>query len=146
MFHWFKARQNKNLPDYWLRYKECFLKKLPENINETKYVGLDTQTTGIDFNNDRICSIGAVGVYGNVIDIADSFEVYIQQAKFNPKSVEIHGLLKDGTVKKITEHDTIVQFLDYVQNSVIVAHHAHFDITMINEALKRNGLPKLQNK
>src|SRR5690606_24531017 len=85
-------------------------------------------------------------VAGNVIDIANSFEVYIHQDKFDPKSVEIHGLLKDGTVKKITEHDAIVQFLDYVGNSVIVAHHAHFDITMINEALRRNNLPKLKNE
>lgn len=146
MFHWFRTRRKKNLPDYWLRYKECFFKKLPENINETEFVVLDTETTGFDFKNDRILSIGAVTVVGNVIDIANSFEIYIHQDKFDPKSVEIHGLLKDGTVKKITEHDAIVQLLDYVRNSVIVAHHAYFDITMINEALKRNDLPKLMNK
>jgi len=146
MLHWFRIRQKKNLPDYWLRYKEYFLKKLPENINETKFVVLDTETTGFDFKKDRILSIGAVTVDGNIIDIANSFEVYIHQDKFDPKSAEIHGLLKDGSVKKITEHDAIIQLLDYVRNSVIVAHHAYFDITMINEALRRNNLPKLKNK
>src|SRR5690606_24816738 len=103
MLHWLRIRQKKNLPDYWLRYREFFSKKLPENIHETDFVVLDTETTGFDFKNDRILSIGAVTVAGNIIDIANSFEVYIHQDRFDPKSVEIHGLLKDGTVKKITE-------------------------------------------
>ena len=38
------------------------------------------------------------------------------------------------------------QFLAYVQNAVLVAHHAAFDVAMINNALRRNGLPKLKNK
>ena len=36
--------------------------------------------------------------------------------------------------------------LNYVENSVLVAHHAAFDIAMINNALKRMELPKLKNK
>jgi len=146
MFHWFSIKQKKNLSGHWIRYKECLSKKVPENINEVEFVVLDTETTGFDFKSDRILSIGAVTVAGNVIDIANSFEVYIYQDKFDPKSVEIHGLLKDGTVKKLTEQEAIIQFLDYVQNSVIVAHHANFDITMINEVLRRHNLPKLKNK
>ena len=146
MFHWFSIKQKKNLPDYWIRYKDSFSQKLHENISEVEFVVLDTETTGFDFKSDRILSIGAVKVAGNVIDIANSFEVYIHQDKFDPKSVEIHGLLKDGTVKKLTEQEAIIQFLDYVQNSVIVAHHANFDITMINEVLRRHNLPKLKNK
>lgn len=57
----------------------------------------------------------------------------------------IHGILQEN-LNDAKETDVIVDFLAYLGNSVIVAHHAHFDVTMINFALRRLGLPKLKNK
>jgi DNA polymerase-3 subunit epsilon len=36
--------------------------------------------------------------------------------------------------------------LEYIKDAVLVAHHAAFDVAMINFALKRMNLPKLKNK
>ena len=46
----------------------------------------------------------------------------------------------------MTEEEALKQFLAYIGNAVLVAHHASFDINMINQMLKREGLPKLKNK
>lgn len=80
------------------------------------------------------------------MDVGDSFEVYIQQEKFNASTVEIHGILKEGSITKLPEKEAIVQFLEYIKDAILIAHHASFDITMINHTLKRLGVPKLKNK
>ena len=146
MLRWFKKNKSNQFPDFWKNYINTFTNKLSENINEIRFVVLDTETTGFNFKEDRILSIGAVTILNNSIDITDSFEVYVEQEKFNPKTVEIHGLLKQGPLIKVNEQEACEQFLQFLGNSIIVAHHAHFDVTMINYALKRLGLPKLKNK
>lgn len=146
MFTFFQKKQ-KDYPDYWLAYEECFREKNGPEIFNTRFVALDTETTGFHYKNDRVLSIGAVSVMQNTISVADVFEIYIRQDTFNPETVKIHGLLReDRRVDAVSEEEAIQQFLDYIGNAVLVAHHANFDLTMLNTALKRMGLPKLKNQ
>ncbi|MFD0862479.1 PolC-type DNA polymerase III [Sungkyunkwania multivorans] len=140
-----RKRKRSELPDFWLAYESHFADKKHASIDETRFVVLDTETTGFDFTKDRILSIGAVSVRKQTIAVADVFEVYILQDHFNPKTVEIHGILKEEKLNKVEELDALKMFLDYVKGAIIVAHHAYFDITMINRALKRHHLPSLKN-
>lgn len=143
MINWFK---HKDYPDYWNSYKQEFKKKSEKKIKKVRFVVFDTETTGLDLKKDKILSIGAISVKGNTIDVSDSFEVYLNQEKFNRDSVEIHGIIKKGNYKKIDEEEALKQFLAYIKNSILVAHHAAFDVAMINQMLKKYNLPKLKNK
>ena len=143
MIKWFK---HKDYPDYWNTYSNHFQKNTTKNLNSTRFVVFDTETTGLDTSTDRILSIGAISVIGNTIDVADSFEIYLKQDTFKAETVEIHGILKEGSITKFEEKEAIIKFLDYIKNAVLVAHHAAFDVAMINESLKRLELPKLKNK
>ncbi|MAM17758.1 MAG: DNA polymerase III subunit epsilon [Gramella sp.] len=134
-----------NLPKFYKDYAAS-LENMPSAISETRFVVFDTETTGLDPNEDRILSIGAVSVKNFQIDISENLELYLQQDFFNPESVKIHGLIQNEKFEKISEEKAIEQFLDYSHGSVLVAHHAGFDVKMINRALKRMGLPKLRNK
>ncbi|MDT0648383.1 3'-5' exonuclease [Zunongwangia sp. F260] len=146
IFNWFKKKEPQDLPDFWNTYAKNFDQKLPEKISDVRFVVLDTETTGFDFREDRMLCIGAVSVQHNQVDMADNFEIYIEQEKFNPESVEIHGIIKNEKVATLSEEEAVKHFLNYIENAVLVAHHANFDITMINKALKRMGLPKLKNR
>ncbi|MCF8715352.1 3'-5' exonuclease [Joostella atrarenae] len=139
-------KKSENYPDYWKRYEEKFQEKLPEYIDENTFVILDTETTGFDFEKDRILCIGAVTLKDNTIAITDALEIYIHQEKFNPETVKIHGIIKNDAAYALTEEEAIIKFLAYIENAVLVAHHANFDIGMLNQSLKRLGLPKLKNK
>ena len=141
MFPWLK-KTYQNLPEYWKTYESMFETKQEKPF---RYVVLDTETTGFDRLKDRILSIGSVAIIGQDIAVDHTFEVYVKQDVFNPKTVEIHGLLKEEKLKTISEKEAMKQFLEYLGNAIIVAHHAAFDITMLNEALIRQGLPKLKN-
>lgn len=143
MLSWLKHNK---YPEYWKNYSKLFTTRAKKTLETTRFVVFDTETTGLNLNEDRILSIGAISLMGNTIDVAHSFEVYIKQELFNAETVEIHGILKSGNIKKIEEQKAIIKFLDYIKNSVLVAHHTAFDVTMFNQCLKRMGLPKLKNK
>ncbi len=141
----FNKRQ-RPLPDFWKSYEKSFRKKLPDTITDNRFVALDTETTGFDLKKDRVLCIGAVSVLNNVIDLNDSLELYLHQDTFNPKTVEIHGIIQEEQFEQISAIEAIQEFLAYLKNAVIVAHHAYFDITMINNMLARHDLPMLKNK
>jgi DNA polymerase-3 subunit epsilon len=145
MFNLLKKKSD-NLPEFWYEYEAKFQKKLPEKIEDTRFVVFDTETTGFNIKKDRMLSIGAIAINNKSIDIADGFEEYISQETFNPKTVKIHGIIQNERIDCLSEEKAVKAFLEYIGNSVLVAHHASFDIGMFNEALARMGLPKLKNK
>lgn len=145
MFSIFK--KNKDYPAFWMDYQKEFQNHLPQTIEENTFVVFDTETTGFDIKNDRILSIGALKVHQKTIDVSMLFERYVNQNTFNPKTVPIHGIIKDDLNKSnTTEEDAVKEFLSYIGNAVLVAHHVAFDVGMINRVLYRMGLPKLKNK
>ncbi|WBL23559.1 3'-5' exonuclease [Zunongwangia sp. HRR-M8] len=146
MINWFKKDESE-LPEFWQKYSAKFSKDQKEQpINDTTFVVLDTETTGFDQEKDRILSIGCVKVVNNKLLVSNSFEIYLKQEAFNPDTVEIHGLIKHERFETFTEEKALRLFLKYIGNAVLVAHHAGFDINMINAAMKRNHLPKLKNR
>jgi DNA polymerase-3 subunit epsilon len=126
--------------------KKSIDETLLQSIESTRFVVLDTETTGFDYDNDRILCIGAVVLINNAISIPDCFEIYIHQDHYDKNSAQIHGILKDWVMDKPTELEALQQFLDFLGDSIIIAHHTAFDVTMINRALERNSLPPLTNK
>ncbi len=146
-FNWlFKKKQN--FPDFWNDYLHAFnpnIKK-QEPITNTRFIAFDTETTGFNKKEDRILSIGAVAFVGKTIQVNNSLELYLEQDIFKPESVKIHGLMKTGSLDKVTELEAIKLFLAYIKNDVLIAHHANFDRNMMNEMLLRHGLGKLKNK
>ncbi|GGW41465.1 3'-5' exonuclease [Arenibacter certesii] len=132
-------------PKFWEDYAQSFEQKLPTDLNEIRFVVLDTETTGFDYIHDRILSIGALTLQNKMIEVSRNLELYLEQDHHNADSIKIHGILKSEAIYRISEEDALQQLLAYLQNAVIIAHHAVFDLNMINKALERNGLPKLKN-
>lgn len=130
--------------NFWKKEEKLFDET--RTIEETRFVVLDTETTGFDYETDRILCIGALILQNGIISIQDSFEVYIEQDHYDKATAQIHGILKAFVIQRPTELEALQQFLAFLGDSVIIAHHTIFDVTMINKALARNGLPELANK
>lgn len=133
-----------SLFNFWKKEENLFDENM--TIEETRFVVLDTETTGLDYTQDRILCIGALVLQNGVIRLEESFETYIEQEHYDTTTAQIHGILKDFILKRPSELEALQQFLSFLGDSIIIAHHTIFDITMINEALKRNDLPELTNK
>ena len=144
MIRFFKKKQ---VPEFWQKhlYKVRNSQKYA-NFENIRFVAIDTETTGFDYNNDRILCIGAVAIKNNKILVSDSIEIYIKQDVFNKETVKIHGIRKDGNEIKFSEEEALIKFIDYLDDGVIVAHHTAFDINMINQALKRLNVGPLESK
>ncbi len=154
MFDFFKKRFKKqpdHLPAFWATYLALFEDRFAKNCSfrDFRFVVFDTETTGFDLKNDRVCQIGAVAVQNNTIQLRDFFDTLVYQDTGGGSKVkEIHGL-RDKTIQTgMDEKKAVEAFIQYLGNAVIVAHHAAFDIGMINQSLKRHFGPgfKLKNK
>ncbi|WP_428228845.1 3'-5' exonuclease [Flavobacterium sp.] len=133
-----------SLLNFWKKEDNFFDENI--TIEATRFVVLDTETTGFDYDNDRILCIGALVLQNGIISIQDSFEIYIEQDHYDKSTAQIHGILKAFVIQRPSEQEALEQFLAFLGDSIIIAHHTVFDVTMINRALERNGLPLLTNK
>lgn len=144
MIRFFKK---KLYPEFWRNHLEKVQNSQKyANFENIRFVALDTETTGFDYENDRILCIGAIAVKNNKILVSDSVEIYIKQDIFNKETVKIHGIRKDGNETKLSEEEAIIKFINYLDDAVIVGHHTAFDVNMINMALKRLKAGYLESK
>ena len=143
--------KNSKLPERIHKYLTINKSEIPFNSHgrssNIRYVVFDSETTGLDLEA-KILSIGGVEVIGNSILIENSFYEIIQYEYLSEKkkeSIGIHGILPAESYSGRKLDSVIMDFLDYIQNSVLVAHHADFDIGLINKFLYQNYSFKLLN-
>jgi DNA polymerase-3 subunit epsilon len=137
------------VPAFWEAYLEAnrqpFPKKLP--LDEVCFVVFDTETTGLNPRSDRLLSIGAVKVMGNKILTDAPFERTIRQEHLphHREAIGVHGILPGQSLAGQDEMQALEEFLSYIGNAVLVGHHLRFDVSILNEALKKRHAGKLRN-
>lgn len=108
-------------------------------LDSTRFVVLDVETSGLNLARDRLIAIGAVAVTNGRIDMADSFEVVLQQTESSShENILIHGIGGSAQRNGVPPVDALLDFLDYMQQSPLVAFHVTFDETMICRALRQH--------
>lgn len=133
----------------WEAYAGHFSKRqnLRMPMETQRFVVLDTETTGLNPKLDRILCVGAIAVQNWQIRMQDSLEIYVRQ-NYAPAQgeVAIHGILPVEKANMVEEADAIYKFLNYVGDAILIGHHIRFDVSILNQALKRLHLPALKNK
>lgn len=116
------------------------------SLREQRWVVLDLETTGLNLNKDRVLSIGAVVIEDGAIDFSQQFERTLQctDVKLGP-SVLIHGIGPSAIAAGSDPALALVEFMEYVGDSPILAFHAPFDQHMLGRALKDHLGYKLQH-
>jgi len=104
---------------------------------------IDTETTGFDFNDDKVIEIAAMKV-NTEWEIVDTFEQLIDPKRdIPPESSAIHHLTARDLVDKPTMEEVYPALKEFVGNTVLVAHNAPFDSGMLPE-LDNNWLCSLR--
>lgn len=106
------------------------------DLNETDFVVFDLETTGAKAPPCRVTEIGAFRVSGG--KIVDEYQTLINPRMPIPAFIaELTGI-SDDMVKSAPEFNEIAEeFLEFVGDSVLVAHNAQFDIRFINHEIGR---------
>ncbi len=107
---------------------------------------LDLETTGLNLNKDHVVSIGAVVIEDGAIDFRQMFERTLQypQVKLGP-SVLIHGIGPSAIAAGSEPAEALLDLMEYIGDSPVLAFHAPFDQHMLGRALKDHLGFKLQH-
>jgi DNA polymerase-3 subunit epsilon len=109
-------------------------------------VVLDLETTGLNLNRDQVLSIGAVVIEDGAIDLSQQFERTLLRSdhKVSP-SVLIHGLGPSAIAAGCDPADALLDLMEFVGSSPMMAFHAAFDRHMLGRALKDSLGYRLQH-
>jgi DNA polymerase-3 subunit epsilon len=114
-------------------------------LDRVRFVALDSETTGLNPDTDRLISIGAVAVQHGDIVLEDSFEAMLRIER-NTSAVTVHGITRDETRGGLDEPEAVERFLRYLQDGVIVGHHIGHDISTLNAACRRHWGFEIRNR
>ncbi len=99
---------------------------------------LDTETTGLDpFDGHRVVEIGCVELL-NRIPTGASFHRYLNPERDMPEGAfKVHGLSADFLKDKPLFVDVVEEFMEFIGDSVLIAHNASFDYGFLCAELDR---------
>ncbi|MDO5128016.1 MAG: PolC-type DNA polymerase III [Eubacteriales bacterium] len=107
---------------------------------DTEYVVFDIETTGLSPRFNKIIEIGAVRIRdGKITDTYNQFinpEIPIPYSITKLTSITDNMVMEAPTIEKV-----LPEFLDFVGDSVLVAHNAAFDTGFIREFAKKQEIP-----
>jgi DNA polymerase III subunit epsilon len=109
-------------------------------LSELPAVALDTETTGLDPNNDRVISIGAVRLHGARLYRSQTLNMLVNPGRSIPnRTIAIHGI-SNAMVSDAPLFDQIAdRVLDYAGGLVLIGHHIDFDVAMLRSETQRCG-------
>ena len=106
---------------------------------DTTYCVLDLETTGLSFRTEKITEVGIMKVQNG--EVIDSFSCFVNPEKPIPsKVVEVTNITDDMVKDAETIDKVMPKILEFVGDSVLVAHNADFDIGFLKYNAKQLGL------
>ena len=109
---------------------------LSDSVSESRYVVVDVETSGLSLQDDKLISIGAVAVINGKVALGDSFYIVLQQQAASEKgNILLHGIGTAEQLEGVPPGDALLDFLEYLGKSPLIAFHVTFDETMIRRAL-----------
>ncbi len=108
-------------------------------LRQQRWVVVDLETSGLNMNRDQVLSIGAVVIEDGAIDLSQQFErtLLCPNHKVSP-AVLIHGLAPSAIAAGSEPVQALLDFMEFVGESPLLAFHAPFDQHMLSRALKEN--------
>ena len=107
---------------------------------------LDIETTGLEFKEGhRIIEIGCIEL--NKKEVGSTYHEYINPSKTLAKdNIKIHGITNEYLTDKPIFEEIADAFLEFIQDSYIVAHNASFDIGFLNFELEKLSKPTISKE
>ena len=110
-----------------------------QNLEDTTYCVLDLETTGLSFRTEKITEIGIMKVKNH--EVIDEFCTFVNPEKPIPQRVvEVTNITDDMVKNAPTIEEVLPKVLEFVGDSVLVAHNADFDIGFLKHNCTELGL------
>jgi DNA polymerase III subunit epsilon len=98
---------------------------------------LDTETTGLSAEKDRIVEIACVELK-NHIPTKNIFHTFLNpETKVSADAFSVHGYSDEFLSNKPKFKDIAKDFLNFIKDKKLIIHNADFDLGFLNNELKR---------
>jgi len=108
-------------------------------LDEANLVVFDVETTGLDSKLDRIIEIGAQKIRGNKT-IGEFSTLIRPDVPISDDVTRMTGITEEMLADQPCIEEILPEFIDYFGDSILVAHNAEFDISMLKAACSRIGV------
>jgi DNA polymerase-3 subunit epsilon len=113
-------------------------------VNESRWVMLDVETSGLDPHHDRLLAIAAIALRVDwerkrlSVDLGDSFEVVLRQEQVTAAkdNILLHGIGVQRQREGMAPEAALEAFAGFIWQSPLLAFHAAFDQAMIARHMK----------
>lgn len=114
-------------------------------VNNLEFCVFDLETTGGNHKSDKIIEIGLVKIKN--LKIIEQKNFLIQPEIKIPDFIQKLTNITPNDVKTAPLiEDVIDEVLQFMGDSILVAHNTSFDVPFFNSVLERLGKPELKNK
>ena len=107
-----------------------------------RQIFLDTETTGLSpESGDRIIEIGCVEMVNRRLS-GRNLHIYVNPERANHEdALKVHGITDEFLADKPPFGAIADELIEYLSGAEIIIHNASFDISFLDEELKRIGRP-----
>lgn len=114
------------------------------SVSEVTFTAFDFETTGLEPAVHRIVEFGAAQFRNR--EIRDTFEALVNPGvTIDGDAGRISGISNEMVQDKPAVETMFAPFLDFLGESVLVAHNAAFDVGFLRAGLDLAGLPPIRN-
>jgi DNA polymerase-3 subunit epsilon len=107
-----------------------------------RWVVVDTETSGLDPEHDRLLAIGAVAVDDDGILLDDSFEIVLKGDRAgDAANIVVHGIGHGAQAAGVPVHGALEAFSAWAADAPRVGFHSDFDRAVLRVAFAGAGLP-----
>ena len=98
---------------------------------------LDTETTGLSADKDRIVEIACIEL-NNHIPTKNIFHTFINpETKDSADAFNVHGYSDEFLSNKLKFREIAKNFLNFIKDKKLIIHNADFDLGFLNNELRR---------
>lgn len=109
------------------------------------FIVFDLETTGLNPENNQIIEIGAIKYIDGIEQ--ERFHTYVNPEFHIPEEATRINGISDKTVKDAPNiHKAIKMFLDFINDSYLIAHNARFDMSFVQTQLNQLSFNLIDNK
>jgi len=103
------------------------------------FVAIDFETA--NSSRSSVCSLAAVTVENGQIVRSNYALIRPPVMKFDYRNIQVHGINPKDVINKPTFNQLWERICPHLENKIVIAHNAAFDISVLRSILKEYSLP-----
>ena len=125
-------------------YKNAYISRKATTL-PSSYIVFDTETTGLEYQIEKIIEIGAIKYIDHTP--VEKFQMLINpERELDEFITELTHIKNEDLTDKLTIDKVLPMFFDFIEDYILIAHNAPFDIKMLACEAYRSEIELFNNK